>query len=104
MSRGRGHDADNARAGGYQGSGHGVWTVSQLRNRGLHAFARPRRHAPFTVHNARHRLMRDTDQLSRVRHRRRTTVARHTGPLPYASRFVHILNETHKRHITRHTF
>ena len=45
MSRGRGHDADNARAGGYQGSGHGVWTVSQLHNRGLHASAATR--APY---------------------------------------------------------
>jgi len=87
MSRGRGHSSDNARAGGYQGSGLGVWTVSQLHNRGPHAFARPRRHAPLTVHNARHRLMRDTDQLSRLRHRRRTTVTKHTNGILHATLF-----------------
>ena len=82
VGRGRGHDADNARAGGHQGTGHGVRAVSQLINRGLHALARPRRHTPLAVHNARHRLMRDTDQFGHVRHRRRTTIARHTGLPP----------------------
>ena len=82
VGRGRGHDADNARAGGHQRTGHGVRAVSQLVNRGLHALTRPRRHTPLAVHHARHRLMRDPNQFGHVRHRRRTTIARHTGLPP----------------------
>ena len=47
-----------------------------------HALACSRRDTPLAVHNARHRLMRDTDQFGHVRHRRRTTIARHTGLPP----------------------
>ena len=47
-----------------------------------HALACSRRDTPLAVHNARHRLMRDTDQFGHVRHRRRTTITRHTGLPP----------------------
>ena len=47
-----------------------------------HALACSRRDTPLAVHNARHHLMQDTDQFGHVRHRRRTTIARHTGLPP----------------------
>ncbi len=47
----------------------------------------------IAVHHMRHNVMRDTDQFGHVRHRRRTTIARHTGSLPHASGFVHIVND-----------
>jgi len=62
--------------------GRGVSVVHADQRGGARALARPRRHTPLAVHNARHRLMRDTDQFGHVRHRRRTTIARHTGLPP----------------------
>ena len=61
--RGRGHDADNARAGGHQGAGHGVRAVAQLLDRSLHAHVSeatraPDRSARETPSNARHQPIR----------------------------------------------